>query len=618
MSEQKKPEDNPLNSGQWLSWLVMLFALYYLFSVLSAESPRSLSYSEFLARIESGDIKRVQMQGHQIKGYSDRNPKDAKPGSSQFRAVIPVVEDRRLLQQLLEKDIEVQVLAAEAPGWMKLLAGFIPWLLIFALLVYSARAMQGRLGGRLDFTRGTLKSKARRHDSDPDGPGFDQVAGLELAKRDLQEVIEYLRQPQKFQRLGAHMPRGMLMMGPPGTGKTLLARAAANEAGVPFFSISGSEFIELFVGVGAARVREMFSEARASAPSLIFIDEIDSVGRARGTGLGGGHDEREQTLNQILAEMDGFDAHEAVVVLAATNRPDVLDAALLRPGRFDRKVVLELPERPARLKILEVHTRKTPLAGDIDLEQVAALTTGFSGADLANLVNEAALRAARYDREQLTMEDFISARDKVMLGERRDGILTESERRRVAVHEAGHALVAYFSEHSDPVQKVSIIPRGRAMGVTEQRPEQDRHSAESPYLHDRLRILMAGRCAEHLVFNDISSGPADDLKQATRLARQMVGQWGMSRDLGPASFNVAEEHAFLGRELAQTREFSEATADRMDREVIAILQQAEQESTAVLEQHRSQLDRLVSELLQRESLDRDQLENLLTGSDSDD
>jgi cell division protease FtsH len=440
---------------------------------------------------------------------------------------------------------------------------------------------------------------------------FDDVAGVDSAKRDLQEIVECLKDPQRFRKLGAKIPKGILLMGPPGTGKTMLAKALAGEAGVPFYSISGSEFVEMFVGVGAARVRDMFESARKDAPSVVFIDEIDSVGRMRGTGLGGGNDEREQTLNQILGEMDGFDPHEAVVVLAATNRPDVLDPALLRPGRFDRKVVLDLPGKDARRKILQVHVREVPLADDVDLGRVAARTVGFSGADLENLVNEAALQAARGNKERVDMDDFSNARDKIVLGAEREALASEDEKKLVAYHESGHALAATLLPHADPLDKVTIIPHGLALGATEQMPEEDLHNLRQSYLVDRIAVMLAGRAAERVVFGEVSSGAESDLKLATRLARRMVSQWGMSERLGAAAFPRGEEHIFLGREMVQQRDFSEQTAQLIDDEVRALISDCEQRVTALLEQHRPQLDALAKALLEHETLGADEVAALL-------
>jgi cell division protease FtsH len=617
MAESPKPSppkpDQPLAGfgfdRQW-PWLLMaLFTVYFLFSQGGQQVPQSISYSELLTKIDNGEVARVELRGERLNGRYRATAKDDKRAaeSFDFYSIVPQQENRSLLDRLGEKNVQIDVKSSQSPVWLQLLVGFIPWLLIFAFFYYSSRALRGRMGGMFEFG----KSRARRYERTEDGPGFDQIAGCETAKRDLQEIIDYLKNPERFRALGAHMPRGILMMGPPGTGKTLLARATAVEAGVPFFSISGSEFIEMYVGVGASRVREMFAQARQEAPALIFIDEIDSVGRMRGTGLGGGNDEREQTLNQILAEMDGFNKQEAVVVLAATNRPDVLDSALLRPGRFDRKVILELPQRAARRAILDVHLRKVPLADDVNADAIAAATVGFSGADLANLVNEAALAAAREQRDRVTGADLEGARDRVLLGEKREGLLNEYERRRVACHEAGHALLAWFSPHTDPLERVSIVPRGRALGITEQRAEEDRYTVDEDFLRERLAVLLGGRCAERVVYGNVSSGAADDLKQATQLARRMVAQWGMSKALGPVSFSIGEEHPFLGREITEPRDFSEASAKQLDDEVRGLLLAAETHALALLQEKRTLLERMVVELIERESLDKAAIAKLL-------
>lgn len=456
------------------------------------------------------------------------------------------------------------------------------------------------------------KSRAKRFRRSDSQLTFDDVAGLENAKRDMREIVGYLKDPERYRKLGAKIPKGILLMGPPGTGKTLMAKAVAGEANVPFFSISGSEFIEMFVGVGASRVRDMFASARKEAPSIIFIDEIDSVGRARGTGLGGGHDEREQTLNQILGEMDGFDPHEAVVVLAATNRPDVLDAALMRPGRFDRKITLDLPDKKARRAILDIHSADVPLSEDADLDRIAALTVGFSGADLENLVNEAALLCGRENRENVNMESLLNARDKVVLGGKRELIISDEEKTLVAYHEAGHALVASQLPSADPLDKVSIIPRGRALGVTEQIPEEEHYNLRKTYLHDRIGVMLGGRAAEQLMFGEVSSGAEDDLKQATRLARHMVTHWGMSEKIGPVAFRRGEEHIFLGREMTQQRDFSEHTAQVIDDEIGSLLKGIEQEIKTLLQQHRSQLESLAQALLEKETLEADEIQSILT------
>lgn len=604
-----KPNDEPtakkdvqqLHRDPWFIWLLpIVFLFYYSLSHLDRSEVKVIPYSEFIQALGQDQIKSVDIRGLTLKGSYQGGGQ-----SSRFSTQLPDFVGDDFLKRLEERAVEIRVQPNQNPVWVQLLAGFIPWLIIIALFVLFSRSLQSRMGGGvLNFS----KSKARRFEKTEGGPTYDDVAGLEGAKRDLSDIIDYMKDPERFQALGAQIPKGVLMMGAPGTGKTLLAKATAAEAGVPFFSITGSEFIELYVGVGASRVRDMFQTARKDAPALIFIDEIDSVGRARGTGLGGGNDEREQTLNQILAEMDGFEPEDVVVVLAATNRPDVLDPALLRPGRFDRKVVLDLPDKAARVSIFKVHTRKTPLAEEVDLQELAAMSVGFSGADIHNLVNEASLRAARDRRAEVTREDFQIARDKVLMGEERPNLLNPNERSRIACHEAGHGLVTYYSEYADPLQKISIVPRGRALGVTEQRPSEDRHNLDESYLRDRLRIFMGGRCAEKLLYNTASSGAADDLKQATKLARQMVVNWGMSSAIGPLGFSEGENHPFLGRELTEPKPYSEALAEKVDKEVQQLLINAEQEASNVLQQHRSQLDTLIAALLEHESLEKDAIE----------
>jgi cell division protease FtsH len=456
-----------------------------------------------------------------------------------------------------------------------------------------------------------VKSPAKRHDKSKQRTTFDEVAGLENAKNELQEIVEFLKNPEKFQRLGGRIPKGVLLNGPPGTGKTLLARAVAGEAGVPFFSISGSEFIQMFVGVGASRVRDMFKTAKENSPCILFIDEIDAVGRVRGAGLGGGHDEREQTLNQILTEMDGFSPSESVIVLAATNRPDVLDPALLRPGRFDRHVTVDLPTKKGRLEILKVHTRNVPLAEDVDLDSIARGSVGMSGADLANLVNEAALIATRQDKDFVDAEAFEAARDKVIMGAKREDIVTEKEKRATAYHEVGHALVAWLIPEADPVHKVTIIPRGRALGVTQYLPTEDRVSFYERDIEAMLAVLLGGRAAERLCLGDLSAGVADDLKRATRLTRMMVSQFGMSNRVGPVYLRNSEEHPFLGREMSEPRDHSEHTAQLIDEEVARILREADDRAYRLLEEHRDELERLTEALIDREVLSVSEIEELI-------
>lgn len=594
--------------------LTLLFIIVYgLAQYFTSLQPQVLSYTVFKQEVAAGKIKKITIRKETISGDFSSPGAEAIPGQSTlFKVILPPVEDPGLLPLLELNGVEVEAKPTEMSALVRILVGIAPWLLLLAFFYYSSQLMQKRMGGSGIFS--FSRSKARRHQQETIHLGFDDVAGLEHAKQDLTEIVDYLKNPDKYRAIGAKMPKGILLMGAPGTGKTLLAKATAGEAAVPFFSISGSEFIEMFVGVGASRVRDMFEQARKEAPAIIFIDEIDSVGRLRGTGLGGGNDEREQTLNQILAEMDGFEPEEAVVVLAATNRPDVLDPALLRPGRFDRKLTLELPQLAAREKILEVHTRKVPLADKSCLKDIANRTVGMSGADLENLVNEAALRAARENRHEVTAADFEYARDRVILGSEREDILNEDEKKRIACHEAGHAVTAYYMEHSDPLRKVSIIPRGRALGMTEQTPGEDRHNFTQVYLQERISIMLGGRLAEQLVFSEVSTGAADDLKQATQLARRMVSQWGMNEALGPVSFPQSEEHPFLGRDIAEPRNFSEDTARRIDEEVVALIQKCEQQAAEILKLHSDELDCLANGLLEHETLESGDIERLLNWS----
>jgi len=599
---------------RYLIWFFVLVIFSWYFLDTDTDSRQILSYSEFKTLVAEDQVARVKIQGDQVAGeFLQARMTSAQAGgksSLAFVTTLPSLADPELISLLEQHDVEIHAVSGEAHWLSKALIGVLPWILIIGLFWYASNRMKRSLGG-LGGSSGLFdfgKSRAKRFRQSDSELSFDDVAGLENAKRDLYEIVGYLKDPEHYRKLGAKIPRGILLMGPPGTGKTLLAKAVAGEANVPFFSISGSEFIEMFVGVGASRVRDMFKSARKEAPSIIFIDEIDSVGRARGTGVGGGHDEREQTLNQILGEMDGFDPHETVVVLAATNRPDVLDAALLRPGRFDRKITLDLPAKKARRDILGIHSAKVPLADDADLERIAALTVGFSGADLENLVNEAALLCGRENRETVNMEALLNARDKVVLGSKRELIIGEEEKNLVAHHEAGHVLVAYLLPGADPLDKVTIIPRGRSLGATEQIPEEEHYNLRQSYLHDRIGVMLGGRVAEKLVFGEVSSGAEEDIKQATRLARHMVTHWGMSEKLGPVAFRRGEEHIFLGREMAQQRDFSEHTAQIIDDEVCALLKTVEQEIVTLLEQHRTQLESLASALLEKETLEADEIQ----------
>ncbi len=500
-------------------------------------------------------------------------------------------------------------------GFRSILAGLLPWILLIGIYWWFWRRMSGNMPGGVggqniqQFLKG--RTSAKEPKATRPSVTFADVAGQDSAKREVSELVEFLKDPDRFRALGAEVPHGVLLNGPPGTGKTLLARALAGEAGVPFIAISASEFIEVFVGVGASRVRAMFEEAKKKQPSIIFIDELDAIGRVRGAGLGGGHDEREQTLNQILSEMDGFGGHEAVVVIAATNRPDVLDPALLRPGRFDRHITLDLPDRTARAAILKVHVRKVPLAESIDIDKLAAGTPGFSGADLRNLVNEAAVLAAREGAKRVSESHFEHARDRIVMGSERQLTMTPDERHRLAVHESGHTSVAHFVPNADPLFKVSIIPRGRALGATQTLPEFERYTLPEEYLRDRLAVMMAGRAAEKIFLNSLSSGADDDIKQATSLARAMVARWGMSDEIGPVDVRELDEHPFLGRAMAQPRQFSDATAKAVDDAVQRFLVEADDRAKRIIGEHRDAVDRLISALEAHETLDRAAIEECL-------
>jgi cell division protease FtsH len=597
--------------------------------VLLPSSPASaeIPYSEFVTQASNGNVATVRFDGQTVTGTFARPilwppPPDgsaqpspgASPGSEApaaaapvsyqtFSTVVPPDGDPTLLPLLQERGVVVTAVDSTSMGSLLssvlgLAGSLLPVLLLAGFFLYAGRQAQRSQEGIFGIGR----SKAREYNEERPSVTFEDVAGESEAKLELTEVVDFLKMPERYRRLGARLPRGVLLVGPPGTGKTLLARSVAGEAGVPFFSITASEFVELFVGVGASRVRDLFSKAKATAPSIVFVDEIDAVGRQRGAGLGGGNDEREQTLNQLLAEMDGFDASASVIVIAATNRPDVLDPALLRPGRFDRQVIVGYPDRMGREAILRIHTRRIPLGPDVDLTRLARQTPGFSGADLANLANEAALLAAREGRQAVGRAEFEASLDKVVLGTRQAALSDPQERRLVAYHEAGHALVALLTPGADPVQKVTIVPRGRALGVTAQLPAEDRRNFGRDVLLARLAVQLGGRAAEELVFAQPSTGAQSDLKAATDLARQMVGLWGMSDELGPISYNVGERDPFLGREIAAPKEYSESTATRIDAAVAELLEGARERARAVLAQHRADLDALANELVTMETV----------------
>jgi cell division protease FtsH len=608
-----EPQQQPPDFWHFAAWMLLItLAVGYFLQPGDDQARVQLPWSEFKSHLKNGNVARVTLSGQEIRGELNQ-PVQAAQGrqsSRRFRTLRPPVEDPDLMRLLDERNVAVDVKSSDPPWLLQSLIHVLPWVLLIGLIFYSTRRMQQQMSGG-DGVFGVGRSKARRFREGSTDVSFDDIAGLENAKSDLRDIINYLKDPERLQRLGAKPPHGILMMGRPGTGKTLLARAVAGEAGVPFYSISASEFIEMFVGVGASRVRDLFRQAKEEAPAIVFIDEIDAVGRTRGAGVGGGHDEREQTLNQILNEMDGFSGHEQVIVLAATNRPDVLDPALTRPGRFDRKVTLDLPHRQARRAILTVHTRKMPLADNVDLDNLAGRTVGFSGADLENLANEAALLAARENREEIDAALLDRARDKVLLGSERETLLTADEKERVACHESGHALLGCLLEHTDPVAKVSIVQRGQALGVTEQMPEEDRYNLRESYLRDRITVLFGGRVAERIIYGEVSSGAQDDLRQATQIARRMISQWGMNAELGPVGYQQGEEHVFLGREMAQQRDFSENTAERIDNEVRKLVRELEERAEQLLTDHRDKLESLARTLLEREVVDAAEIQRIV-------
>src|SRR5271166_5181386 len=583
-------------------WVVIIMVVVLLWTVVRQTKSRpdaQPSFSQLMSDVEQKKVKSVTITGNELHGvYAGSN--------EEFHAVVPM-NYPKMIDELAANGVDIKYGKETTSNWVSILINAIPFVLLLAFWIFMMRQMQS--GGNKALSFG--KSRARLHSSQQKKVTFKDVAGVEEAKEELAEIIEFLREPQKFQKLGGRIPKGVLLIGPPGTGKTLLARAVAGEANVPFFSISGSDFVEMFVGVGASRVRDLFEQGKKNAPCIIFIDEIDAVGRHRGAGLGGGHDEREQTLNQLLVEMDGFESNEGVILMAATNRPDVLDPALLRPGRFDRRVVVSRPDVRGREEILRVHTRKIPLAEDVDLSVLARGTPGFSGADLANMVNEAALAAARQNRKAVLMFDFEVAKDKVLMGvERKSLILSDEEKKVTAYHEAGHALVAAKLPGSDPVHKVTIIPRGMALGVTMQLPIDDRHNYTKEYLKTDLAILMGGRLAEELFLSQMSTGAGNDIERATEMARKMVCEWGMS-DLGPLTFGKKEEQIFLGREIAQHRDYSEDTAIKIDQEVRKLVSNGYTTAKQILSDNRETLENVARALIEREVLDASEIKMLV-------
>ena len=584
----------------WLVIALLMVLLFNLFNQPKAAKQKIL-FSEFRLAVERGDVREVIIQGNNIYGKFN-NGKEFKTYS---------LDDPDLVKDLMGKRVTIDVRPDEQSSWwMQLIISWFPMLLLIGVWIFFMRQMQ--IGGGKAMSFG--KSRARLLNEQQQKVTFADVAGIDEAKEELEEIIDFLKDPKRFTILGGRIPKGALLVGAPGTGKTLLARAIAGEAGVPFFSISGSDFVEMFVGVGAARVRDLFIQGKKHAPCIIFIDEIDAVGRHRGAGLGGGHDEREQTLNQLLVEMDGFESNDGVILIAATNRPDVLDPALLRPGRFDRRIVVPIPDSRGREGILKVHTRKTPLDENVDLSVISRGTPGFCGADLANLVNEAALLAARHGKTKVGMHDFEQAKDKVLMGsERKSMIISPEERKITAYHESGHTLVAKLLPGTDPIHKVTIIPRGMALGLTQQLPMDEKHTYPKHYLYNNIAILMGGRVAEELVLHDMTTGAGNDLERATDLARRMVCEWGMSENLGPLTFGKKEEQIFLGREISQHRDYSEDTAVKIDQEVSSIVMENYNQVKQLLTDNLTILHRLAENLLERESLDTEDITKIVNG-----
>lgn len=630
-------EKAPRSRGSFPYYLlILLFLLLVMWGwqVINNANYKEVEYSFFLQQLEQGNVRSASLKGQKLQGQwknvetaqaaleaaveevnagIENESQKIKPAelTDAFFTNVPALEDDQLLRRLEQEGVkywssneDMSILFAQAMIYL------LPFLLLMGFLFFAMRRSTDPMGSGGMFGN-FVKSQAKRFRPSETQTTFDDVAGMEHAKRELQEVVEFLKEPSKFQRLGAEIPKGVLLMGPPGTGKTLVARAVAGEAGVPFYSINGSEFIQMFVGVGASRVRDMFRTAKENAPCILFIDEIDAVGRVRGAGVGGGHDEREQTLNQILSEMDGFESTAAVIVIAATNRPDVLDPALLRPGRFDRHVTVDRPSREGRLGILKVHIRKVKLADGVNLEEIANGTIGFSGAELRNLVNEAALHAAREGKTAVEMEDFDSARDKIMMGVPREEIMNEKERRMTAYHEAGHAILGWLLPEVDPVHKVTIVPRGRALGVTQFVPDEERFHMGETRLRQQLAMMLGGRTAEKLIFDEYSAGAEDDLRRASQIARRMVAAWGMSEKIGPVAYRDGEEHPFLGKEIHEQRKYSEQTAFLIDQEMRTVLLQAEKLAIETLQQNHNVLEKLVEALMTNEVVDKDKLEEIM-------
>ncbi len=634
LSQRSPFQPGQAGCGRWgLLWLLVLpMIAFWLWGALGPGGQQGpmVEYSTFRAQLEAGNVSNVLVSGDQIQGTlrepaTIENEAGAEVEYTEFTTYLPSFGDEQLLSLLQEQGVALETRPESSGSWWLIALNFLPFLLLIGVGLYFFRQMRGGGGGGISNIMNMRRSGAQLYERSKQRTTFKDVAGLRGAKAELEEIVRFLKEPEYFQRLGGKVPKGVLLVGPPGTGKTLLARAVAGEADVPFFSITGSNFMEMLVGVGASRVRDLFQEAKKASPSIIFIDELDSIGRKRGAGLGGGHDEREQTLNQLLSEMDGFKANEEVIVMAATNRPDILDSALLRPGRFDRRITADLPTLMDRLEILRIHSRNKPLAqaseekpDGVDLERLARATPGFSGADLENLLNEGALLAARRGKDQIEFEDIEDARDKIIMGLERENLcLTNEELEMLAYHEAGHALVAAVVPNADPIHKVSIVPRGRAMGVTQQLPERDKYIYPREYMLDRIAVMMGGRAAEQLAYNTSTSGAENDLKQATGLARKMVLDWGMSASLEHMALGSENDEVFLGQDFAQRRQHSESTARIVDQEVQIILNEAYARATDILQRNRGKLDTIVEALLEVEELPGERVVEIVTGDRPD-
>ncbi len=629
MADQTSQNDNQNGSGlpgggpsgtgrgRLIIWVIAgtLLALWaYSYWGMGASGGERISYSEFRTQLQQENVKRVEVKGNAINGTLKSQATRSEQGNTveyqNFVTYLPSFGDEQLMDLLESQGVNVVTKPESSFPWGLVIMGLLPVLLLFGVGYIFLRRMQSQGQGLFSVRQ----SKAELYDKDEEDTTFDDVAGADSAKEELREIIKFLKNPKRFEGLGGKVPKGVLLVGPPGTGKTLLARAVAGEANAPFFSVSGSDFMEMFVGVGASRVRDMFSEAKETAPAIIFIDELDSIGRKRGAGLGGGNDEREQTLNQLLSELDGFEENEGVIVMAATNRPDILDSALTRPGRFDRQITVDLPTKQSRHEILKIHARNKPLSDDVDLEEIARSTPGFSGADLENLLNEAALLAGRYEHEAIRYSDIEEARDKVMMGLKRDGmVLDDEEKRLLAYHEAGHAIVGAVLPNADPVHKVTIVPRGKAMGVTQQLPEKDKYLYRLDYILDRLAVIMGGRAAEELIFDTATSGAENDLKQVRKMARKMVLDWGMGDQFKHISLGEDQGNVFLGDEIAKGREYSDDTAREVDEEIRRISEDAFQRAVDTLTEHREAFDQLAEMLIEREEVPGKDVLNLVNG-----